>query len=229
MNIRSLATAVVAAAVLVAIPSGIAVAAENAEPANCADAVSELTEADRLHDEAVAADKAVVDAEATDQAFEDAKSKQQDANKDRQVALDTLNQAKERVTALLDEAGQPLPGTDEKVLKAARAAQKVAQDDFDDADKAFKDARDARDDAKTEADKVDVIDARKTANETDAAAALTRLDDARDDFNRLCTEGEDDPTDNNDSNVVEDTDSASNAPTVVVTPQGGVNTGGGPA
>jgi chromosome segregation ATPase len=212
MNIRSLATAVVAAAVLVAIPSGIAVAAENAEPANCADAVSELTEADRLHDEAVAADKAVVDAEDADQVLKDAKKDLKDAEEKLAVAQNELA----TVTAQPAET----PGHEE----ALKAAQKKVDRLTDD----VKDLTEARDDAKKAADgKTRKL--REEANKTDAAAALTRLDDARDDFNRLCTEGEDDPTDNNDSSVVEDNDSASSAPTVVVTPQGGVNTGGGPA
>jgi hypothetical protein len=190
------------------------------DPANCADAITALQRADSDHRAAVAADEALADAVAAGERLEDAQDERDDAQLG-VAPLATEASAKDRrdeVRRLL-ELEEDDPGFPTGEARAALEREETRLNRYIEAEQDLTRA-------KSDAD-ADVVALRRKADDTNAAALKTALDDARTDFNRICID-EDDPTDD----VTTTPATPAPAPDVdvtVVTPRGGVATGGGPA
>lgn len=192
--------------------------AQAEEPANCADAITALQRADADHRAAVVADEKAAAAEKADDDLERAEGRLADAERDLGAANDRLTQAQARI----DDAEPPLTG---QALADATAARDDAKEDRDDARRVRDDRLNERDDARDLAEDTDAAALQDEADKTDAGVLKKAVDAARDDFNRICI-NEDDPTDD----VTTTPATPAPAPEVtVVIPNGGVNTGGGPA
>jgi hypothetical protein len=221
---RKIAVAGAVLAGLIGAAGAVAPAALAQEvPTDCAAAVVALNDATAAHRAAVAADEEAADARAADLALEDAAENLADA-KERQTL------AAADVVARQQDTDEEVPGTPEHdaALAALADAEEILADrteDVEDAQEAF-DA--AEDDAETNAGALQA-----EADKTNAAVLEGLVDDARDDFNRLCTEGDDD------ADVTTTPATPTPAPVTVVpdvdvdvdvdVPSGGVDTGGGPA
>lgn len=158
---------------LMLVGGGIAV---GAEPDNCADAVVALNEANVDHRAAVDADKKAADAKAADEALERAEDRLKVAQEELEVAEFELSQIPD----------PPAQGED-----PAKAARDAAQKKVDDARAKVDDLTEARDNAKKLADATDAGALQDEADKTDVVATQRVLDEARADFDRECTEGED--------------------------------------
>lgn len=199
--------------------------AQAEEPANCADAITALQRADADHRAAVVADEKAAAAEKADDDLERADDRLADAERDLASARDDLAQKQTRLDEL-DGADNVVPSADDSPGAVdAKAARDEAQDEVEDLTVVRNDRKSERDDAADLENDADASALQDEADKTDAAALKRAVDAARDDFNRICI-NEDDPTDD------VTTTPATPAPTpevTVVIPNGGVNTGGGPA
>jgi chromosome segregation ATPase len=210
--------------------------AQAAEPANCADAITALQRADSDHRAAVAADDKAAAAEKAVDDLERAEDRLADAERDLAAARDTLTRAKDRLADLKKPGDGPDDNTtqepgetigSEQQIADAQSAVDAAEDKVDDLTVVRNDRLEERNDAVDLENDGDADDLQDEADKTDAAALKKAVDEARDDFNRICID-EDDPTDDVTTTPATPTP-APDVDVTVVTPRGGVATGGGPA
>lgn len=203
--------------------------AVGAEPTNCADAVVALNEANVNQKAAVDADKAAADAKKADDALARAKDKKTDADTAESQAASDVDVKQDAVDALdKDGDGKADVAGDQAKLDNALVALAEAKKTLADRTRDAEDADKALADAQKLADKTDAGDLQDEADKTDVVATQRALDEARADFNRECTEGNDAA----DVTTTPPTPTATPAPVTpapVEVPTGPVDTGGGPA
>jgi hypothetical protein len=206
--------------------------AQAEEPANCADAITALQRADSDHRAAVAADDKAAAAKKADDDLGRAEDRLAAAERDLAAARDELARANTRLAGVKADAvatdspgGATVTAAEQTLIDDAQAAVATAQDRVDDLTVVRNDRKAERDDAVDLENDADADALQDEADKTNAADLKKALDAARDDFNRICIDA-DDPTDD----VTTTPATPAPAPEVtVVVPNGGVNTGGGPA
>jgi hypothetical protein len=200
------------------------------EDPTCAEAITALQRADTDHRAAVEADEKADEAEKADDELTRAEERLADAQSAAQAkGVAREHQTEQSADRLRGERDELREVEDRSVAQDQRLAEIDERLPLIDA---VLDARDEFDLAREAAEETDERALRDEAEKTDADELERALEDARDDFNGVCINGEDDPT-----TTPAPTTSPAPAPEpakditsqVGTVPSGGVDTGGGPA